>query len=106
LTSLFISEFSDLAFTSNGAIQNAAAAQYWLNDQTVAIGATSTPSNPFNVQTAYVLLSADAACSIAWTQPGAESVNAATSGNLLLPANTPLIFGVAGGMQISAIANS
>jgi hypothetical protein len=106
MSTLYISEFSDLAFTSNGAIQNAAAAQYWLTDQTVAITAESAASNPFNAQTTYVLLTADASCSIAWTQVGAESVNEATATNLLIPANTPLIFGVAGGMQLSTITNS
>lgn len=105
MATLFISEFSDLPFTSNGVIQGAAA-QNWIEDQHITIAASSAPSAAFNPATTYVLLSTDAACSIAWTAPGA-TVNPATANNLFLPANMqPKLFGVAGGMIVSAITNT
>jgi hypothetical protein len=105
VSTLFLSEFSDLPITSNGVAQMPGA-QFWLADQTIAIGGSSATSAAFNDETAFIVVVADAACSIAWTAEGAESVNPATTSNWLLPANTPCPFGVAGGMRISAIANS
>lgn len=105
MSTLYISEFADLPITSNGALQ-AAAGQSWIDDQTITISGSSSPSAAFNPATVYVLLSTDSVCSIAWTMAGAGSVNAATTGNLRIPPNQLMIFGVAGGMKISAIANS
>lgn len=102
---LFISEFSDLPITSNGVLQ-AANAEAWVTDQHVTLSATSAPSAAFNAQTTYIIIITDTSCSIAWTAEGAGSVNPATTGNLLLPANVPMLFGVAGGMKISGILNS
>lgn len=64
---LFISEFPDLPFTSNGIVQ-APGAQYWVTDQTVSISGSSASSAAFNLKTRYVVLSADASCSIACSQ--------------------------------------
>jgi hypothetical protein len=105
MSTLYISEFSNLPFVSNGVIQ-AAAAHEWVADQTVAIGASSTPSNSFNIETNYVILSADVVCSISWTMAGAGSVAAATTSNLRLAAGEKIMFGVAPGMKLSAISNT
>jgi hypothetical protein len=70
-----------------------------------SIGADSAASEPFDESTAYVILSADEACSIAWTVAGADT-NDATTANARLPANTPRWFGVAGGMTVSVVTNS
>lgn len=104
MSTLFISEFADLPISSNGAIQAPNAAQ-WIADQTVSITADGVASDAFNTETHHIVVVADAACSIAWTPAGAEITDATTS-NLLIPANTPREFGVAGGMKLSVIANS
>lgn len=105
MSNLYISEFSDLGITSNGALQDAAA-QNWIDDQKIAIGSTSTPSNAFNAQTVMVELIASASCSIAWTQANASSVTAATASNYYLAANVPKRFAVSGGMILSVITNA
>src|ERR1700761_6240271 len=96
----YISEFGDLPFTSNGSLDSAANSAAWQADQTVAISATSTPSNAFGNGTRCVVLSADTACHITWTAPGA-TINPATSSSQPLPANMPKLFGVAPGMKLS-----
>jgi hypothetical protein len=104
LPTLYISEFSNLPFVSNGVIQEPDAAT-WIADQHVAIGGSHAESAGFNVATRYIVISADAVCSIAWTMPGATT-NPATTSNLRVPANMPMRFGVVGGMKLSVIANS
>ena len=104
MTTLYISEFSNLPIVSNGAVQIPDSVT-WLADQTVAIGGTSTPSAAFNVNTRFVVLVADAPCSIAWT-PAGEATVAATASNLRIPANVPQKFGVSGGGKVSVITNS
>jgi hypothetical protein len=102
MASLYISEFNDLPITSNGVMQAAKAAS-WITDQAVAISGTSAPSNAFNVDTNYVLISSDTNCNIAWTPDGADVV-AATTGNFYIAANIkPVMFGVAAGMRVSVI---
>lgn len=105
MSTLYVSEFADLPFASNGVIQAPGAAE-WQTDQTVSIGGSSTPSNAFGAHTHYVVLSSDSVCSIAWTMSGAASVNDATTSNLRLPANAPLMFGAVAGMKLSVIANT
>lgn len=104
MADLYISEFEDLPFVTNGVLQAANAAS-WQQDQKIAIGATSAPSAALSTKTNYVVLSADAVCSIAWTKVGQATV-AATANNLRIPANVPLLFGVAPGMIVSNITNT
>jgi hypothetical protein len=103
MASLYISEFGDLPFVSNGVIQ-APGAQDWVTDQKVGIGASSTASNPFNAATDMVVLSADAVCSIAWAEPGETAT--ATASNFRLPANVPMLFGITPGMSVSVVTNT
>jgi hypothetical protein len=67
--------------------------------RTVAISSSSAPSNPFNDQTTYVMLVPTQLAASVGTAEGADTL-AATSGNMLLPANTPHTFGVAGAMRV------
>jgi hypothetical protein len=98
LSSLYISEFSNLPITSNGVLNTAADAAQWLVDQRIAIGATSAASNAFNAATQYVLLSADSVCSVAWAQPGVTPT--ATASNLRIPPSAPRLFGVRPGRAV------
>ena len=93
-----------MPITSNGVMVSAADASQWIDDQRIAIGATSAASNPFDAATQYVLLSADAICSIAWGQPGQSAT--ATASKLRLAAGQPRLFGVRPGMTVACITNS
>lgn len=98
----YISEFQ---YPADGAFLPHPNAAGWVDDQHITISSTSTPSAAFNAATHFVLLRADAACSISWTLPG-KTVNAATAGNFLILANDePLGFAVLPGMIVSVIAN-
>jgi hypothetical protein len=96
MPTLTVSEFSNLPFVSNGAIQ-ACDASTWQNDQSIAVG---NMSNPFGAATYMVSLCSDTACRIAWSLPGASL--AATATNALLPENFPVIYGVQPGMRVSS----
>lgn len=100
MATLFISEFAKVK-VPQGTYQAQAPLQPSLADQTVAIGGASAESNAFNAATNFVLLSADAACSIAF---GVAPKAAAT--NFYLPANVPLLFAVTPGMKVACITNS
>jgi hypothetical protein len=104
MSSLYISEFANLPISSNGVMTNAGDAAEWVADQKVTIAATSAASNPFNAATQYVLLSADAVCSITCAQPGSSAT--ATASKQRLPANAPKLFGVRPGMSVGVIENT
>lgn len=106
MAALYVSEYANLGYTSNGVIEFGAAAHEWVTDQTVAIGASSAASEPFNVATGYIMLAADHDCSIAWTNAG-EATNDATASGMRIAANAkPTMFGVTAGMLVSVITNS
>lgn len=101
---LFISEFAN-GVSSVGTTKPQFLPQPSVADQTVAIGGASAASAKFNAKTNFVLLVADASCSIAFNNAGAADP-VATVTNLLLPANVPMIFGVQPGAKVAVIANS
>lgn len=107
MAKLYISEFtSGRAWI--GTFQVDAPPQPNVVDQTVAIGAGSVQSNPFNALTRYVLVAADAVCSIAFGAPaaGANPGVVATAANFRLNQNAPPIgFAVQPGQCVAAITN-
>ena len=64
---IFLSEFTTMPITDNVIPQMAMTPS--IADQQIAIGASSTASNPFNVKTRYIHVSASSPCSIAFSSP-------------------------------------
>lgn len=105
MTKLYIKEFTGLAsVNTDGAVASfSVAAADSPAEQVVDFTAGATPSNAFKKGTTWVLLSADAVCSIAWGTTPVATVN-----NWRLPANTPVPFLVPGDgtFKVSAITNT
>lgn len=100
---LYISEFQN-GVGVVGTAQVQEAPQQAITDQTVAIGATTTPSTAFNAKTHYVRLTCDIGCSVAFG-PNSGGVPTATTSNFLLSANMTTGFVVSPGQQIAVISN-
>ena len=78
-----------------------------LASQTVAIGATSTTSNPFNYQTTVVRLHTDAICSVNVGWPGtAASPLTATIANSRMAAGQTEYVGVMPAQQVAVTTNT
>lgn len=103
MATLYISEHSEMPLTDNSVGKSWAMAPS-IVDQTVAIGASSTASNAFNVNTRFVRLDAGAICSVAFSAAGATPT--ATASNARMAANTTEYFGVQGGGKVAVITNS
>lgn len=99
MATLYISEFGN-AMSVIGTALAPVLPQPAITDQAISISSSSATSAAFNAQTRAVLLVTDTTCNIVF---GAASSVAATSSNLLLPANTPMIFGVPPGYYVAAI---
>jgi hypothetical protein len=69
LATLSIAEFDQLVITSNN-VPPFGKLNPNTKYQTVAIGSSSTPSNPFATTTQFVRLAADADCSVIYSSPG------------------------------------
>jgi hypothetical protein len=101
MAALYISEFEN-PVTVDGTLPGIQLPQPALLDQTpVAIGGTSAQSAAFSAKTKAVMISTDAICSIAF-----GSNPTATTGNLRLPANTIISFGVIPGQRVAVISNT
>lgn len=100
MASLYISEFPH-GVSSDGTMKPEFLPQPSIADQKLTIGATSVQSAPFNVNTRFVLLQADAVCSVAF---GANPT--ATAGNMRIPVGVFIIFGVIPGQVLAQITNS
>jgi hypothetical protein len=97
---LYISEFNRVGSQVGNVVP--VAEQPSLADQAVAIG-VAAQSNAFQSGTKYVLLSADAVCSVLFgTNPTAATTN------MRIPANTPMYFHVPPGQsfKVSVISNT
>jgi len=101
MASLYISEFPH-GTSADGTEKPADLPQPSLLDQKITIGVTSAQSAPFSAYTRFVLLQADAVCSIAFGPAG----TVATAGNMRLPIGTFIIFGVIPGQVVANITNS
>ena len=99
MASLYISEFPH-GTSSDGTEKPAYFPQPSLADQKVAIG-TVVQSNPFGPNTRFVLLQADAVCSVLF---GANPI--ATAANMRIPVGVFIGFGVIPGQVVSVITNS
>lgn len=102
MTKLYIKEFGGLASTKPSDSVLAFPADNSAADQVVDFSVGAAASALFAKGTEWVLLSADAGCSIAF---GAAPV--ATALNFRLPGNTPIPFRVPGdgSLKVSAITN-
>jgi hypothetical protein len=101
MASLYISEFPH-GTSSDGTEKPADLPQPSIVDQKIAIAAGSTQSAPFNVNTRFVLLQADAVCSIAFGPVG----TVATAANMRLPIGVYIPFGVIPGQVVANITNA
>lgn len=72
-----------------------------VTSQTVAVGASSTQSSPFNTLTGFVRVHTDVVCSVAF---GANPTATATS--MRMAANTTEFFGVTPGHRVAVIQNT
>lgn len=95
---LYISEFA--GGPNAGTPSQVFPGQPSLADQAITFGA-SVASNAFGPRTRLVMLIADTACSILFGAQGVTPV--ATTVNLRLPANVPVIFAVFPGQKVAAI---
>jgi hypothetical protein len=109
---LYITELESLATPEVGG--NAQIAQMPpVAEQTLAIGASSVASSPFNKRTKYVRLETDSICAIAFgpATPGptaavASGTSATATGTARMAANTVEYFGVVAGYEVAVIATS
>jgi hypothetical protein len=105
MSSLFIVEFDELVITDN-AVPPFGKLNGNTHYQAVTIGASPLSSSAFQPTTRFIRLTADAACSIAYTPPGAAAVNA-TATTAYVAANAKgEYFGVDAGGSLSVITNS
>jgi acetyltransferase-like isoleucine patch superfamily enzyme len=107
MATLYIREYKQLAREAFGGtgIAVQAGQEPAIKDQLpITIGASSVQSDPFQPDTAFVLVTADAIFSIKF---GGADV-AATANNLRFPANTSIYFGVTPGknVRLAVITNS
>lgn len=108
MATLYVTEFTGLANVASNfgaALMGAQAPlEPALVDQTVAIGGSSTPSNPFNANTTLVRVHSDAICSIAFGR-GSATASATTR---RLAANQTEYFGVpkGDGYVVAVITNT
>ena len=100
MTTLYITEVTDLALDSYGRIVMAPLMPPPV-EQTVAIGGSSTQSNAFGSSTLSVQIHADSICSIAF---GANPT--ATTSNQRLAANDTRFYGVVPGQKVAVISNT
>jgi hypothetical protein len=105
MTKLYVKEFKGLAATRQSDSVLAFPADNSPADQVVDFTAGAANSAPFQKGTEWVLLSADAGCSI--LVQAAAGAQAPTVANFRLPGNTPLPFRVPGdgSYLVSAITN-
>lgn len=94
---LYITEYSSLAMGGGAQI----ATDPPIAEQTVAIGAGSLQSAPFNTATRYIRLQPDVVCSIA---AGANPT--ATATNRRMSAGQTEYFGVVAGNRVAVITNT
>lgn len=100
MASLYISEFPH-GVSTDGTMKPEFLPQPSLVDQKLTIGAGSVQSAAFSGTTRFVLLQADAVCSILF---GANPT--ASAANMRVPAGVYIIFGVAPGEIVAVITNS
>jgi hypothetical protein len=105
MATLSIAEFDQLVITSNNVPPFGKLDQN-TKYQTIGIGGSSTPSNPFATTTQFVRLAADADCSVVYTPPGQSTISATTSTMFIAANQRGEYFGVDAGGFISAITNS
>jgi hypothetical protein len=105
MSTLFIVEFDELVITDNG-VPPFGKLNGNTHYQAVTIGSTSTPSSAFQPTTRFVRLTADAPCSIAYTPPGASTVNATATAGYVAANAKGEYFGVDAGGSLSVITNS
>jgi len=102
MAALYVAEFVSIAGSSNFQVAGAQVAP--IQEQTIAIGGSSTPcSLAFNSQTTFVRLHTDAICSIAFgTAP------TATIAKMRMAANQTEYFGIAPGSnyKVAVITNT
>lgn len=98
MATLYISEYTSSGFASGQVIPTGL--EPAITNQTLAIGAGSVASAPFNAATRFVRLHTDAICSVKF---GASPVAAAT--NARLAANQTEFFSVANGLAVAVISN-
>jgi hypothetical protein len=97
---LWISEFAGLARAGNSdAAQGIPAEAGWIQDQIVWVGAAATSSQPFNQNTKILRLVSDVSCAVAFgfapiIATNASSSGICASGQMFIPANTPIFVGV------------
>lgn len=107
---LYVTEFAGLGDVLEGGnnkgdsskIVAQAPAEPPLAEQTVAIGAGSTASSPFNKRTFLIRVHTDSICSVAISQ----SSPTATTTSRRMAANQTEYFGVQPGWQIAVISNT
>lgn len=98
MADLYVSEFQNVG-SGGGSYFGPHMPQPAVTVQKIAIGGTSVASAAFNDLTKAITIVADGACHFAI---GATPAAAATS--MLLPANTPMTFGVPYGYKIAVIS--
>jgi hypothetical protein len=98
---LYISEFARAAIDSQGQEIPAPDWEYLVAEQSVNIGVSSTQSNALNSTTRFVLLSMDAACSLAY---GANPTAVTTAHRCAT--NEVRFYGAGGGKKLAVIANT
>jgi hypothetical protein len=96
---LYISEFAGPTKTNDTEVAVFQAPP--VAEQTVAIGAGSVQSNPFNAATNYVEIETDAICSITF---GANPV--ATAASMRMATNDRIVRKVFPGQKVAVIVNS
>jgi len=104
MATLYITEVEKVAFTLVDGQPVAAPQLPGVAEQAVAIAAGSTPSAPFNARTRYVLINADAVCSLAWAANDG-SVPTANVGAQRMGQNETRFIGVTPGGRLAVIAN-
>jgi hypothetical protein len=101
---LYITEFQNMAAVGSRFVNVPAMPP--VAEQTVAIGAGSVQSNPFNAATAIIRVEADSVCSIE-IGPTASGGPVATANTMRIPASAPgEYFAVQPGQVLAVITNS
>ena len=103
MSTLYVTEFASQVRDAAGYLVQGTMVYPATAEQTVAIGAGSLTSNPFNASTTVVELVSDVVCSVA-----VGATPTATATNRRIPANTPVQIGVpaGSGYRIAAITNN
>jgi hypothetical protein len=104
MSTLYIAEVTKLGIDAQGA-SIIAPQMPPIAEQTVTIGMSSLPSEPFSGHTRFVQIHTDAMCSIAFSPtPGATP--SATTSNQRLGANETRFYAVNPGDLVAVIANT